>query len=65
MSDVILVDNALNESMLNPKLKIQKIEENSDNQEKIEKKEEHKIVADDVQKLQVITDKDDVQNCRL
>ena len=38
VSDVILVDNALNESMLNPKLKTQNNEDSSDNQENIEKK---------------------------
>ena len=34
VSDVILVDNALNESMLNPKLQIQNIQMSSDNQTK-------------------------------
>ena len=34
VSDVVLVDNALNESMLNPKLQIQNIQMSSDNQTK-------------------------------
>ena len=61
VSDLILVDDALNDSMLNPKIKIQNIEVSSDNREKIQKEGEHKVVADEVQKLQVITDGDDVQ----
>ena len=36
VSDVILVDNALNESMLNPKLKIQNIQISSNDQKKIQ-----------------------------
>ena len=40
VSDVILVDNALNESMLSPKSKMQNNKENSDDQETIEERQE-------------------------
>ena len=40
VSDVILVDNALNESMLSPKSKMQNNKENSDDQEPIEERQE-------------------------
>ena len=38
VSDVILVDDALNESMLNPKLKIKNIEVSSNNRESRERR---------------------------
>ena len=73
VSDVILVDNALSESMLSPKLKAQNNEDSSDNQENMEirgeiadriKDEnitgEEKVVTDDVQDEKVATD--DIQD---
>ena len=60
VSDVILVHNAPNESMLNPKLKIQNIQISPNNQEKVQIEREHKVTTDEAQELQEISNgKDD------
>ena len=49
VGDVILVDNALNESMLNPKLKIQNIQISSNDQKKIQIEKDHEVTNDEAQ----------------
>ena len=56
---MILVDNALNESMLNPKLKIQNIQMSPNKQEKVQIEREHNFTTDEAQDLQEITNGED------
>ena len=55
ISDVVLVDNALNESMLNPKLQIENIQISSDSQSK----GNCKVKTDKAQELQEIINEED------
>ena len=59
VSDVILVHNALNKSMLNPKLKIQNIQMSSNDQKKIQIEKDHEVTTDEAQDLQEIHEEND------
>ena len=57
---MVHVDNALNESMLNPKLQVQNMQMSSDDQEKVETERNCEITTNEVQELQEInTEADD------
>ena len=59
VSDVVLVDNALDESMLNPKLQIQNMQMSSDDQKKVQIERNCEITTSEAQKLQEITNEAD------
>ena len=59
VSDVILVDNALNKLMLNPKLKIQNIQMSPNDQGKVQIERDHKVTTDEAQDLQEVTNGED------
>ena len=55
VSDVVLVDNALNESMVNPKLQIENIQKSSDSQSK----GNCEVKTDEAQELKEINNEED------
>ena len=59
VSDVILVDNALNESILNPELKIQNIQISPNDQGKVQIERDHEGTTDEAQDLQKVTNGED------
>ena len=61
VSDVVLVDNALNDSMLNPKLQIQNIQMSSDDQKKVQMERNCVVTTDEDQELQEMTNEEDTQ----